>query len=142
MIYLLCAVTKFSVVFCQQVQTILVHADTLALGVFRKGAVQRLRKPQLELTGILLVRRGLRNFIAIFQRGGQPFAFAVQRVFQRRFRRLAAGQAAAQLRDTRLQNRLPPCPEQAPDDTEDSYNTQSSSRFDTSLSTTSFTIIT
>lgn len=98
MIYLLCAVTKFSVVFCQQVQTILVHADTLAFGVFRKCAVQRLRKPQLELTGILVIRRRLRNLIAIFQCGGQPFAFAVQRVFQRRFRRLAAGQAAAQLR--------------------------------------------
>ena len=94
----LCAVAKFSVVFCQQVQTILVHADTLAFGVFRKCAVQRLRKPQLELTGILVIRRRLRNFIAIFQCGGQPFAFAVQRVFQRRFRRLAAGQAAAQLR--------------------------------------------
>jgi len=88
---LLCAVAKFSVVFRQQVQTILVHADTLAFGVFRKCAVQRLRKPQLELPGILLVRRGLRNFITIFQCGGQPFAFAVQRVFQRRFRRLAAG---------------------------------------------------
>ena len=98
MIYLLCAVTKFSVVFCQQVQTILVHADTLALRVFRKCAVQRLRKPQLELTGILVIRRRLRNLIAIFQRGSQPFAFAVLRVLQRRFRRLAAGQAAAQLR--------------------------------------------
>ena len=95
---LLCAVAKFSVVFRQQVQTILVHADTFALGVFRKGAVQRLRKPQLELTGILLVRRRLRNLIAIFQRGGQPFAFGVLRVFQRRFCRFAAGQAAAQLR--------------------------------------------
>ena len=98
MIYLLCAVAKFGIVFRQQIQTILVHADTLALGVFRKRAVQRFRKPQLELTRVFLVRSRLRNLIAIFQSGDQPFAFAILRVFQRRFRRFAAGQAAAQLR--------------------------------------------
>ena len=98
MIYLLCAMTKFSVVFCQQVQTILVHADTLAFGIFGQSAMQGLGKPQFELTGILLVRRWLRNFIAIGQCGCQPLALAVLRVFQRRFCRFAAGQAAAQLR--------------------------------------------
>lgn len=40
------------VIPCEEVNAVLIHADTFAFGVFRKTAVQTFGKPELELAGI------------------------------------------------------------------------------------------
>ena len=45
----LCVCVKRSIILCQQIETVLIHADSLGFGVLRKRLVQWFGNPQLEL---------------------------------------------------------------------------------------------
>ena len=48
------------VVLGQQIQAVLIHADSLSLGMLGERFMKRLRNPQLELTGIIFIGHRLR----------------------------------------------------------------------------------
>ena len=60
------------IIFCQQVNAVLIHADALPLGVLRQSAVQAAGQAELELPGVILQTVRHRNGYALFQCGLQP----------------------------------------------------------------------
>ena len=42
------------IIFCQQVNAVLIHADAFPLGVLRQSAVQAAGQAELELPGVIL----------------------------------------------------------------------------------------
>lgn len=66
-----------SIILCQQIQAILIHADSFRFGMFRQRFVQGFRNPQFELPGIFILGYRHGNVDSVFQCGSQPFSLAV-----------------------------------------------------------------
>lgn len=86
------------IVFCQQVNAVLVHADSLLPGMFCQCTMQATRHPQLELPGIFFQTVRLVNFNAVLQCSLQPSLFCIQCIFYRSFHRFTTGNTARQIR--------------------------------------------
>ena len=90
------------IIFCQQVNAVLIHADALPLGMLRQSAVQAAGQAELELPGVILQTVRHRNGYALFQCGLQPGLFGIPGIFHSAFNGLAAGQAPRQIATGRM----------------------------------------
>ena len=77
----------------------MIHADPFAFCLLGKMFMEGFRNSELELTGIVVQRIGLRYFNAVFHSSDEPFTLCILRVFNRSFGSFAAGQATGQIRE-------------------------------------------
>lgn len=86
------------IVFGQQIHAVLVHADTLPLGVFGQGLVQTFRDSQLELAGVAFQIIRLPDGDTVLQSGFKPGPLGILSIGYRRFHRFPTGDTPRQVR--------------------------------------------
>ena len=87
-----------SIVLGQQIHTILVHTDTLPLGVLGQGLVQAFGDSQLELAGVAFQIARLPDGDTVLQSSFQPGPLGILGVGYRRFYRSSTGDASSEVR--------------------------------------------